>query len=281
MCDQCGKAFNQAVNLTRHIRTHTGVKSCVCDYCGKAFRAAGTLTTHMRTHTGEKPYECDQCGKAFSRAKYLTVHKRSHTGEKPYVCDQCGKAFSQAIISQDTNAPIQVRSPMCDQCGKTFSQASYLTVHKRTIQMRSPIRVINVGRHLIGHIISQDTNASIEVRSPSPECDQCGKTFSGKIRHVKRKTKSRITVFESRMCVTIGKAFSRALTVHKRSHIKMRSPMRKPCVINVGRHLIGHIISQDTNASIEVRSPSPECDQCGKTFKSIKLSHSTQTLPYR
>lgn len=66
-CKQCDKVFHAHYNLTRHMPTHTGVRSYLCKVCGKAFRQASTLCRHKIIHTSEKPHKCETCGKAFNR----------------------------------------------------------------------------------------------------------------------------------------------------------------------------------------------------------------------
>ena len=90
------------------------------------------------------------------------------------------------VISQHTNAPIQVRSP---------------------------IRV-NVGRHLVGQVISQDINSFIiKVRSP-----QCGKALSRTSYLGKHKLNH--TGETPYVCDQCGKAFKRDdnLTIYSQAH---------------------------------------------------------------
>ncbi|KAL8578370.1 hypothetical protein ACOMHN_031744 [Nucella lapillus] len=65
----------------------------VCDTCGKVYLRKETLTKHMKTHLGLKPYQCTECQKSFTQKIHLTVHSRLHTGSRPFQCRTCRCCF--------------------------------------------------------------------------------------------------------------------------------------------------------------------------------------------
>ncbi|XP_055837826.1 zinc finger protein OZF-like [Episyrphus balteatus] len=93
-CDQCGKEFNNLVNLKRHQKVvHDGIKEYLCSHCDRSFGTAVTRNNHEKIHTDDRPYECKTCGKRFITYALLATHKLMHIGKKPHECDVCHNVY--------------------------------------------------------------------------------------------------------------------------------------------------------------------------------------------
>jgi hypothetical protein len=91
----CDRRFSRSDDMTRHIRSHTGLKLFHCWICMRSFSRSDNLTTHIRNHTRKKKFQCRICMRSFSKSDHLTTHIRTHTGEKPFQCDTCGRKFAR------------------------------------------------------------------------------------------------------------------------------------------------------------------------------------------
>ena len=83
-CDfkNCNKRFARSDELSRHTRTHTGMKPFQCSICMRFFSRSDHLTTHVRTHTGEKPFPCSICTKKFARSDERRRHMKVHDRDR-------------------------------------------------------------------------------------------------------------------------------------------------------------------------------------------------------
>ncbi|XP_078095316.1 zinc finger and BTB domain-containing protein 40 isoform X2 [Mustelus asterias] len=134
-CKHCDMTFMQAAALAYHMKKkHSEGKMYGCQYCEAVFAQSIELTRHVRTHTGDKPYVCRECGKGFSQANGLSMHLRSfHNVEDPYDCQKCRMSFR---TPEEHKKHIQEVHPPeynpCDICGKNFSAPSLLERHMVT-----------------------------------------------------------------------------------------------------------------------------------------------------
>ncbi|XP_069098830.1 zinc finger protein 1 homolog isoform X2 [Pleurodeles waltl] len=132
-CTECEKGFEQSIELTRHMKTHTGKTLYQCIHCNKTFNKRSAFHHHQRTHTGERPYHCSQCEKSFSMKSTLNMHLRTHSGERPYQCKYCEQSFirnDHLVLHERTHTG--ERPYKCTECEKSFSQKVNLTRHERT-----------------------------------------------------------------------------------------------------------------------------------------------------
>lgn len=101
----CLKEFTSKWSLTRHMKTHSGLKPFQCQQCNKQFVQKCSLTRHEQTHQNERPWVCDHddCDKRFKLKEYLEVHRKSHA-----LNDQ--KSTQDNAITMSTTTAVGVNS---------------------------------------------------------------------------------------------------------------------------------------------------------------------------
>ncbi|KAJ8412105.1 hypothetical protein AAFF_G00143720 [Aldrovandia affinis] len=135
LCKHCDMSFSQAAALSYHTKKkHSEGKMYACQYCEALFAQSIELTRHVRTHTGDKPYVCRECGKGFSQANGLSVHLQTfHNIMNPHDCQKCRMSFPSL---EEHRKHIQDCHPkeyhQCDVCSKVFTTATLLMKHMVT-----------------------------------------------------------------------------------------------------------------------------------------------------
>ena len=83
-CEFCGRKFGDLSHLSRHLKSHMGIKDYVCSECGKAFTEKRYRDDHYNTkHLGLMNYPCEHCGKPFGRYNTLFAHMKQVHGTTP------------------------------------------------------------------------------------------------------------------------------------------------------------------------------------------------------
>ncbi|XP_041639925.1 zinc finger and BTB domain-containing protein 40 isoform X2 [Cheilinus undulatus] len=134
VCQYCKATFAQSIELTRHVRTHTGDRPYVCRECGKGYSQASGLTVHLHTfHNLSVPHDCQKCCLSFSTIDEHRQHLQECHPKEYHKCATCSKVFTSATLLEKHNSTHMGSKPFsCDICNKSYQQLSGLWYHNRT-----------------------------------------------------------------------------------------------------------------------------------------------------
>ncbi|KAB5536820.1 hypothetical protein PHYPO_G00111720 [Pangasianodon hypophthalmus] len=160
-CQYCSATFAQSIELTRHVRTHTGDKPYVCRECGKGFKQANGLSVHLQTfHNISDPHDCQKCRVSFSCLEKLREHIQEVHPKELHQCPECNKILNTAAQLEKHMSVHDGSKPYsCQSCHKSYQTLSGLWYHNRTTH---PDAVTAEGGRSISHLL---------------HCKICDKTF--------------------------------------------------------------------------------------------------------
>ncbi|XP_053959642.1 zinc finger protein 391 [Anastrepha ludens] len=286
-CAHCEASFQNAGDLSKHVRCHITNKPFQCAICEKTFTHIGSLNTHIRIHSGEKPYKCELCPKAFTQSSSLMVHVRSHSIRKPHQCHLCDKGFinsSSLVLHLKSHDDAEVFN--CPDCDKSFKQEDllekHLQMHTQQLVYQCSIcrEAFRTSSELVQHM-------KCHMGEKPFTCSICDRSFtqSGSLGiHMRIHTGER--PFQCKLC---DKAFTQAssLSVHMKIHTGEKA---YPCHIcgksysqqaYLNKHVQAHLTAGQTATSLNVVNnfpfttaslPSQEtlvCIVCGALHKDV------------
>ena len=145
LCIECGKCFEEEVNLAVHqIRAHDK-RSFTCVHCGETCVGKTYYHSHMRIHNGvAKPKtlrKCDICQYETTDPSNLRKHTNKLHGENPKrnkilkKCNECGKVFPRKD-SLDRHLKYHQKNDFlvtCNDCDNNFSSTDDLKRHVKSV----------------------------------------------------------------------------------------------------------------------------------------------------
>ena len=131
-CDQCGEAFTENHNLTRHKESkHAGVKYS-CDQCDYTANRRDNLNRHKKKH---RRIDADQADQPDPDLSHLPSEKEKTGGDigepQKVKCPHCSLSLaSRGSLYKHIKLKHSTPGFVCHQCGETFNRKDYLERHK-------------------------------------------------------------------------------------------------------------------------------------------------------
>ena len=133
MCGICGRTFELASSLSRHMYDHQE-QLFKCDRCGETYHFESELNAHKIKHRKNPSYQCmkSKCGKWFKRKWELTIHLEVHSKTR-HECDYEGCTFwtkTKKQLKEHQRSHSDDRTHICKVCDKGFKYRSGLKRHR-------------------------------------------------------------------------------------------------------------------------------------------------------